>query len=328
LKMTLTKNVSNKTQINNNVVKIKDKKLLQPVIEHYQLYLFLIPAITYFIIFKYIPIYGLQLAFREFNYTSEGVFSVFTGKWVGLVNFKTFVNSPSFLHIVKNTFSIAFFTLMFSFPFPIILALMLNEVRNQKFKMLVQTTTYAPHFISMVVLISIVNLFLSPSSGIVNVLLTKLGFEKIYFMIHAHWFVPIYVITQVWQHTGWSAIIYMAALAGVDKSQHEAADIDGATRIQRIVHVNIPAIMPTIVVLFIMSSGRIMHVGFEKVFLMQNPMNMEASDVISTYVYRMGIMTGEYSYATAVDLFNSVINFSILVLVNYMSKKLNGESLW
>jgi len=268
--------------------------------------------------------YGIQIAFKDYN-TGLGIWD---SPWVGLKYFKQFIVMPQFLSAVRNTLVISIVSLFCGFPFPVLLALMLNEVKNNKFKKIVQTVTYAPHFISTVVMAAIITLFLSPTAGIINKIIELTGHDSINFMIKPEYFVPIYVISDIWQHTGWNAIIYIATLANIEQEQHEAAVIDGATRMQRIWYINIPCIFPTMVVLFILQAGSILNVGFEKVFLLQNASIMETADVISTYTYRLGIQGGQFSLSSAVGLFNSVINFIVLVLVNTIARHLSDTSLW
>ncbi|WP_205173511.1 ABC transporter permease [Bacillus pakistanensis] len=298
-------------------------KLKKSFRKNWDLYLLITPVIAYFIIFHYVPMYGVQIAFKDFIAT-QGIWG---SEWVGLKHFDRFFDSYYFWRLIKNTLGIGLYTLAVAFPIPIIVALMLNEVRNSKFKKFVQTVIYAPHFLSTVVVVGMMILFLKPD-GLVNQLITLLGGTPISFMTEPAWFKSLYVMSDVWQTMGWSSIIYLAALTAVDHSQHEAAMIDGASRLQRIWHINIPAIMPTIVILFILNAGNVMSVGFEKVFLMQNTLNMSTSDVISTFVYRSGILDAQYSFSAAVGLFNSVINFILLVMVNRFAKKVNETSLW
>lgn len=291
---------------------------------NWQLYILILPVVAYFIIFKYAPMYGVQIAFKEF-FASQGIWN---SPWVGFDHFERFFNSFYFERLLWNTFTIGLYELAVGFPIPILLALMMNEVRHAKFKKTVQTVTYAPHFLSTVVMVGMLFLFLSPADGLVNRIIMLFGGEPIAFMREAEWFKTIYVFSGVWQQMGWSSIIYIAALAGIDPSLHEAAKVDGASRLQRIWHVNLPGIAPTIVILFILNVGSIMAVGYEKILLMQNDLNLESSDVISTYVYRSGILDAQYSFSAAVDLFNSVINCVLLVLVNYAAKKIGQTSLW
>lgn len=298
--------------------------LLKRIIKHKTFYLFLLPAITYVVIFSYIPMYGLQIAFKNYS----GAFGIWGSKWVGLKHFRDFTGGYYFWPIIRNTLTISLYSTIVGFPFPIILALMLNEVHNSKYKRLLQTILYAPHFISTVVMVGMIIIMLSPSTGIVNYLLDFLGFEKQYFMIQPDTFKHIYVWSGIWQGMGWGAVIYLAALSSVSQELHEAATIDGASRIKRIWHINLPAIKPTIVILFILNIGNIISVGFEKTFLLQNSLNLPKSEVISTYVYRRGLLDGSFSFSTAVGLFNNVINLLLLLIANFIARKLSETSLF
>ncbi|NOU74905.1 ABC transporter permease subunit [Paenibacillus sp. LMG 31458] len=300
------------------------RKSLLPYLRNWQLYVLLIPVIAYFVIFEYTPMYGVQIAFKDFI-AKKGIWG---SPWVGFKHFQRFFDSYFFWRLLKNTLGISLYQLVVGFPVPILLALMINEVRQAKFRKFVQTVTYAPHFLSTVVLVGLIFIFLNPNTGLVNHFLELFGLKSISFMIEAGWFKTIYVFSGVWQQMGWSSIIYLAALSGIDPQQHEAAKVDGANRLQRIWHVNIPGILPTIVILLILQMGSLMGVGFEKVFLMQNNLNMDSSDVISTYVYRSGILGAQYSFSAAVGLFNSVVNFILLISVNFISRRLNETSLW
>lgn len=291
--------------------------------KNWELYLLLTPVILYFLIFHYFPLYGLQIAFKDFIAT-KGI----TGSpWVGFKHFERFFDSYYFWRLIKNTLGIGIFTLAVSFPIPIILALMLNEIKSLRYKKFVQTVIYAPHFLSTVVVVGMLLLFLK-TDGLVNQVIQLFGSSSIDFITEPAWFKSLYVFSDVWQTMGWSSIIYIAALAAVDPAQHEAAMIDGASKFKRMIHINIPTIMPTIVILFILNAGSIMAVGFEKVYLMQNDLNMSTSDVISTFVYRSGILDAQYSFSAAVGLFNSFINFIMLIMVNQIAKKVNETSLW
>lgn len=286
-------------------------------------YLMLLPAIAYLIIFKYIPMYGLQIAFKNFR-VSLGIWG---SKWIGFRNFTDFFSSFSFEQLLKNTFAISLYGLFVGFPIPILVALVLNEIKS-KYKNLVQTVLYAPHFISTVVLVGImVNLF-SPSQGVVNTLLGYIGIEPIYFFGDPKYFRHLYVWSGVWQGMGWSAIIYLAALAGVDMELHEAADIDGASRLQKIIYINLPTILPTIIITLILQLGKIANVGWEKVYLMQNDLNVATAEVISTYVYKRGIIGQSYSFSSAVGLFNNLVNISLLLISNTISKRVTKTSLF
>lgn len=291
--------------------------------KNWELYLLLVPVILYFLIFHYYPLYGLQIAFKVFIAT-KGI----TGSpWVGFKHFERFFDSYYFGRLIKNTIGIGVFTLLVSFPVPIIIALLLNEVKSLRFKKFVQTIIYAPHFLSTVVVVGMLLLFLK-SDGMINQVIMLFGGTPIDFISEPAWFKSIYVLSDVWQTMGWSSIIYIAALSAVDPAQHEAAMMDGASKFQRIIHINIPAIMPTIVILFILNVGSVMAIGFEKVFLLQNDLNMSTSDVISTFVYRSGILEAQYSFSAAVGLFNSIINFILLIMVNQIAKKVSDTSLW
>jgi len=292
--------------------------------KYWQLYMLLVPVVAYFVIFHYIPMYGVQIAFKNFL----AVKGITGSPWAGFTHFERFFDSYYLWRLLRNTIGISLYELAVGFPIPIVLALMLNEIRNEPFKRFVQTITYAPHFLSTVVLVGILFLFLSPYGGIVNVFLGLFGIEPVAFMTDPAWFKSVYVFSGVWQQMGWSSIIYLAALSGVDPQLHEAAKVDGAGRFKRILHINLPSIMPTIVILLILNIGTIMGVGFEKVFLMQNAVNIEASEVISTYVYKTGIIGSQHSYSAAIGLFNSVVNFILLITVNQLAKRMNETSLW
>ena len=304
--------------------RISKDSLLYDIIRNWTLYLMILPVIAYFIIFHYWPTYGVQIAFKNYN-VAKGI----TGSpWAGFRHFERFFKSYHFWPLIRNTVTLSLYTLIASFPAPIILALLLNEVTNSKFKRTVQTVTYAPHFLSTVVLVGMLTTFLSPQSGIINHIIEALGGERVYFMGEPAWFKHLYVWSGVWQHTGWNAIIYLAALTSISPELHEAAIIDGASKLQRIWHINIPGILPTAIILLILNLGQIMNVGFEKVFLLQNDLNMKASDVISTYVYRTGLLGAQYSYSAAVGLFNSVINFALIIIVNSISRRITEVGLW
>ena len=291
---------------------------------HKMLYLLSLPTLIFLIIFHYIPIYGIQLAFKDF-FAMRGIWG---SPWIGFENFERFFRSYYFWDLMKNTLGINIYELLVSFPAPIFLAILLNEVTKSKFKKSVQMVTYAPHFISTVVLVGIISIFMSQETGLINVLIKSLGFEPIPFLTSARWFKTIFVFSGIWQSVGWGSIIYMATLTGIDPQTVEAAIVDGATKLQRIWHISIPGIMPTATILLILKVGRIMGVGFEKVFLLQNPLNQSSSDVISTFVYRVGLVGADYSFAVSVGLFNSVINCIMLVTVNAISRRVSETSLW
>ncbi len=293
---------------------------------NWALYFFMLPMIAYFIVFNYIPIYGVQIAFQDYKLGQ----SFGESQWVGFKHFLRFFNSYWFPTLMRNTISISLLQFAIGFPLPIILALMLNEVHNSRFKKMVQTFTYAPYFISTVVLCGALQLFLSPSMGIigigVNALRSVFGAEPINLLMEGPAFKWIYVLSGVWQGTGWSSVIYFAALSGVDIQLLDAARVDGANKLQRIRYINLPVLIPTIVIQLILFCGSILNVGFEKVYLLQNDTILSASEVISTYVYRVGMTSAEYSFASAVGLFNNLINAVLLLLVNWATRCLSGES--
>ncbi|GAB1156680.1 ABC transporter permease subunit [Paenibacillus illinoisensis] len=300
------------------------RKRWHKVWRNWQLYLFIAPAFLYFLIFHYGPMYGIQIAFKNYN----PVRGVFGSPWVGFDHFVRFFESYYFWDLMWNTLAISLYELAVGFPIPIILALAFNELKHKRFKKLVQTVTYAPHFISVVVMVGMVIAFLSPSTGILIRFVEWMGIDAPSFLTSPAWFKTVYVLSGVWQSAGWGTIIYLAALSGVDPGLHEAAIIDGANRLQRIRHINIPVLVPTMTILLILNMGSLLGVGFEKILLMQNPLNMESSDVISTFVYRSGLENAQYSFSTAVGLFNSVINAFLLVTVNQIVRKTSENSLW
>ncbi len=291
---------------------------------HWQLWLMMVPAIVYMLLFVYKPMGGVLIAFQDYS-LKKGIWG---SEWVGFDNFTRLFKSYWFPIILKNTLTISLLSLILSFPAPIILALAANEIRSEKRKRLFQTVSYAPHFISTVVVCGMITVFLSPESGVINFLLKAIGGDAYAFLAKPNAFKWVYVISGIWQTVGWSAIIYIAALSGVDKNLLEAAEIDGANRIQRIRYVNLPVLVPTIVIMFILRCGSILSVGYEKVYLLQNTANLSASEVISTYVYKMGLEKADFGFSTAVNLFNNVINCIVLILSNKISKKVSGSSLF
>ena len=300
------------------------RRKVRLALRNYELYLFVLPALIYVILYCYTPIYGLQIAFKDYR-VGKGIWG---SEWVGLKHFVKFLTKPAYLALIKNTLIISVYSLLAGFPFPILFALILNELRVGKFKKIVQTVSYAPHFISTVVMCSMILMFLNAGNGIVNKLLSYFGAGPFDFMTKASWFPSIYVISGIWQGMGWSSVIYLSALSGIDPELHEAAMIDGASRLQRIWHVNLPGILPTITIMLILSAGGIMSVGFEKVYLLQNALNTETSEIISTFVYKMGLQYNQYSFSSAIGLFNSVCNFIMLILVNSLARRLSETSLW
>lgn len=312
-----------KTAIANQGIRVNKKSLKTRIWECRHYYLLLLPALIYVIIFNYVPMYGLQIAFKNFK-VSLGMSG---SPWIGFKNFIDFFNSYNFKDLLVNTFTISFYSILVGFPIPIIMALILNELGG-KFKKSVQTILYAPHFISTVVIVGIMNILFSPTTGVVNTLISSLGGESIYFMADPKYFRHMFVWSGVWQNMGWGAVVYLAALSSVDPGLHEAASIDGATRLQKIIHINIPTIKPTIIIMLIMKLGQIATVAYEKVYLLQNDLNVDVSEVISTYVYKRGIVNMDYSFSTAVGLFNNVINIIMLLLANHISKKYSETSLF
>lgn len=292
--------------------------------KHYRLYILMLPAIVYFLVFHYAPLYGVQIAFKNFN-AGAGILK---SEWVGFQHFNQFFNSYYFGNLLRNTLWLSVYTLLIGFPAPIILALMFNEAANKKYKKTVQLVTYSPHFISTVVMVGIVVIFLSPSTGVINQAIKFFGGESVFFLGKAEYFPTIYVLSDVWQHAGWNTIIYTAALSSINVELYEAAKIDGASKFQKILHVDLPGIIPMIVITLMLNVGSIMNLGFEKVFLMQNQLNIETSDIISTYVYKRGLVEAQYSFSAAVGLFNSVVNFILLFSVNLLAGKMGETTLW
>lgn len=289
-----------------------------------QLYLVLFIPLLYIVIFQYIPIYGVQIAFKDF-FIRKGI----TGSpWVGLKWFLIFFNSPQFGQVISNTIRIAFFSLVIGFPMPILLAISLNECRALSFKKTVQMVTYAPFFISTVIMVAIIIMVIDPRTGLLARLAGSTNMNGVSILAKPELFTWIYVLSGVWQQTGWGSIIYLAALSGIDPQLYDAAIVDGATRMQKIRHIDLPGLAPTIIILLILASGEIMTVGFEKVFLLQNNLNLPASEVIATYIYKVGLVDANYSFSAAVGLFNSAINFVILVVVNQFARRLSETSLW
>ncbi len=287
------------------------------------LYLLLVPFVAYMVVFLYRPMWGLQIAFKDYSLFGGMADSA----WIGLDNFKTFLGGPYFLRLLRNTLLIGFYGLLFGFPIPIILAILLNEVRNLNYKKTVQTMFYLPYFVSTVVVAGIVTNILAPS-GIVNIVLQKLGFEKIYFLTIPGCFRTIYTAMGIWQTAGYSAVIYLAALSGIDTQLYEACQIDGGNKLRQMWHITLPGIAPTVVIMLIMNCGSLINVGSEAIILLYQPTTYETADVISTYVYRIGLTDGDYGLATAVGLFNSVIALLFVVLANTISKRVSEYSLW
>lgn len=300
------------------------RRLGKRLYQHWEFYAMLLLPFTFIVIFNYVPMHGVQIAFRDFR-ASRGIWG---SEWVGLKWFVKFFNSYNSTRMITNTFMLSLVSLVFSFPVPILLALLLNQVPSRKFQRTVQTVIYAPHFISVMVLAGMLRIFLSPYGGLINLLVNLFGHDSIYFLGDARWFRPIYVISGIWQDAGWGTIIYLATLSGVNVELYEAATVDGAGKLHKIWHIDIPALMPTIVILLIMSFGSLMSVGFEKAYLLQTTLNKETSDIIATYVYEQGVLKTQYSFSTAVGLFNTLVNLVLLVIVNFMAGKISEFNLF
>lgn len=307
-----------------NTKKNKFRRALKRQLNDWQLYLLVLLPVAHVIIFAYIPMYGVQIAFKDFR----ADLGVLGSPWVGFKHFIKFFESYQFERIIVNTFRLGVTGLLFGFPAPILFALMLNELSNKRVMKTVQTVSYAPYFISVTVLAGMLYMFLDSRIGIVNNIIAALGGERISFMGENNMFVPIYVLSGIWQGMGYSAVIYIAALTSVDQQLHEAAIIDGATRLQKIWHIDLPGITPTIVILLILNAGQVLSIGYEKAFLLQNELNKDSSEIISTYVYKIGLVQAKYSFSAAVGLFNSVINCILLVLTNAVARRLGDTSLF
>lgn len=290
----------------------------------YDLYLMLLVPVAWYVIFQYGPMYGVQIAFKDFN-PAKGIVG---SEWVGFENFDRFFSSYYFGRLLWNTVSISLLSLLIAFPIPILLALLIHEIPSDRFRKVLQNVTYMPHFISVVVIVGMLQLFLNPQSGLVNLMLGALGIEPIPFMESAGWFKTVLIGSNIWQNMGWSSIIYIAALSGINPQLYEAAKVDGASRFRRIWHISLPGITPIIIIMLILDVGAFMNVGFEKILLMQNDLNKEASDVIQTFIYHNGILQADYSYSAAIGLFNSAINFVLLVLLNGYARRKAETSLW
>lgn len=293
--------------------------------KNWQLWIMLLPAMLYILIFCYVPMYGIQLAFRDYDFTK----GITGGAWAWLKYFKQYFDSPMFWVTLKNTFVIAFASIVVGFPIPIILAMVINQLKNKKWKRTVQTTVYIPYFISVVVMVSILRIMLADGTGVIDGFLKSLHLvgENVNLMGSEKAFMPVYVLSGAWQTMGWNSIIFIAALSSVDTQLYDACKMDGANRWQTMIHVDLPAILPTIMIILILNMGNILNVGFDKVFLMQNSLNLGASQVISTYVYTVGIKSTQFSFGAAVGLFNTLINFVFLVVTNQLSKKVTGTGL-
>lgn len=296
---------------------------LRRVLRAWQLYVLLAPTLIYFAVFKFWPMYGVQIAFRNYN-PSAG----FSGsEWVGWAHFERFFASFQFGSLVENTILLSLANLLVTFPIPIILALLVNQLMSRRFKAFTQTVLYAPAFISTVIVVGLIYVLFSPRSGMVNHFITMVGGDPIFFLAEPSWFRPLYVGSSVWQDAGFSMVIYLAALASIDPSLHEAAKIDGASALQRIRHIDLPGIMPVVSILFILAVGNLLNVGFEKALLLQTPLNISTSQIIQTYVYQAGLQQAQFSYSAAIGLFNSVINLALLLTFNWIARRAGQNSL-
>lgn len=288
------------------------------------LYLMLLLPVAWYIVFLYTPMYGILIAFKDYR-AARGIWG---SEWVGLEHFKRFFSSFYFGRIVGNTLIINILMLLFGFPFPVFFAVLLGELRNGRFRKALQNVAYIPHFLSAVIVVSIMQLLLNPNTGVYNIVRQALGFSTTNYFASVKAFKPLYIISSIWQNMGWDAILYIAALAGIDPTLYEAASIDGAGRLQKIRHISLPGISSTITIMLLLRCGQIMNIGYEKVLLMQNSLNQASSDVISTYVYRVGILEGSFDYSTAISLFNSICNILLLYIANRIARRVNGTSLW
>lgn len=316
-------------ETNSNVNKVelrkhKRSKLKSDIWKYRYIYLFILPAFIWFVIFAYLPLYGFVLAFKDFNFG----LGILNSPWVGLRYFKGFMGDSDFYNVIRNTLTISSIKLLFGFPAPIILALMLNAVNNLRFKKVIQTVSYLPYFVSWVVVVSLLTKFLSPSAGVINDIRVAMGKPSIYFMGIQNLFYPFIVSTDLWKGIGWGSIIYLAALTNIDPTLYEASSIDGAGRWTNLWHITLPTIKPTIGILFIMSIGGLFNAGFEQVYLMQTPATSNLSEILDTYVLKKGLMQGQFGYATAISMFQSVIALILVVTVNTISKKTTEVSLW
>lgn len=302
----------------------RKKGLLHQLSQYKEYYIMLVPGILFFLVFCYGPMYGLVIAFEDY-YPLKGIGG---STFVGMKHFKSLLANPFFLSVLKNTLVISIYKLVICFPAPIFLCLALNEIKNVKFKKVAQSVSYLPHFVSWVVVSGIIIEFLSPSRGPVNILLQNLGMDPIFFVGDARYFRGVLVLSDMWKSIGWGSIVYLAAVTSIDPSLYEAAEMDGAGRIRRILHITLPALAPIVTVMLIMQSGKILNDSFEQVYNFLSPTTYGVGDVISTFVYRMGIQNMQYSFTTAVDLFKNIISFGLVVLTNYIARKTNDYALW
>ncbi|WP_208560339.1 ABC transporter permease [Marinilactibacillus kalidii] len=307
-----------------NIKKPSFKERLKKDFDHNKIkYLMALPIIIFFLVFHYRPMYGLLMVFQNFSPR----LGIDGSPWVGLYHFQRFFNDPNAFRIIRNTFNISIWSLVFGFPAPIILALLINEIKNKTFRRVVQTVSYMPYFVSIVVVCSLIAFF-TQSNGLIPSIMETFGFQRDNLLANPKYFVPIYVISGIWQTMGWDSIIYLAALSGIDQEQYEAARIDGANKLQQIRRITLPGLKPTIVILFILRMGSLLSVGFEKILLLYSASTYSVADVISTYVYRMGLLNADYSYAAAIGLLNTLVNLVLLLVTNHISKKVAGQGLF
>lgn len=288
------------------------------------LLLLLVPLVIYYVIFKYIPMFGIIISFKQYNLFK----GIWMSEWVGLKYYYQFFQSPDAWIIIRNTFLLGFYKFVFGFPIPIILALLINEIRSTIFKRFIQTASYLPHFLSSVIIVGMINMFLSPTNGMLSEVLGWFGIAAKAYLQDPAWFRTIYVASGIWEEAGWGSIIYLAALTAIDPQLYEAAEMDGANRWQKTWHITLPGIAPAMIILFILEMGKLIEIGFEKVFLLYNPATYETADIISTYVYRVGVVEGNFAYGTAIDLFMSLISLVFILGANYASRKWSETSLW
>lgn len=298
-------------------------RIRRDIQKNWTLYLLFLPVLIYFLVFKYAPMFGLSISFMDYK-PARG----FTGsKWVGLKHFESFFTDPYFFRLLRNTVTISLSTLVFSFPSAILLALLINELRSRKLSRTVQTISYIPHFISTVVICGIVHKLFSRTGGVTMLICSLTGMQPTNMLLESSWFVPIYIITDIWQNMGWNSIVYLSALTAIDQELYEAARVDGANKWNQLIHITIPSLVPTIIIMFILKVGKMFDVGYEKIMLLYNPLTYETADVINTYVYRRGMEQSQWSYSAAVGFFNSVVCFVLVYFTNRISRK-SGNSLW
>lgn len=312
----------NKTNVTPSGVQVPKESLWKQVLKHWEFYVLLLPGIILTVVYKYIPIYGVQIAFRDYN----AVDGFFGSPWVGMKWFARFFGNYNSWRMIRNTVLLSLYSILWTFPIPIILALLINQVKLKKFQRVSQTILYAPHFISVMILCGMLRIFLSPNGGLISAIMQAFGSGQVNLIDSSSAFRTIYIASSIWQDAGWGTIIYMSTLSTVDASLHEAAKVDGANAIQRIIHIDIPELIPMIVIQLIMSFGNLMNVGFEKAYLLQTSLNKETSEIIATYVYEQGLLKAMYSFSTAVSLFNTVVNILLLIVVNKICSKLSDVS--